>query len=287
MKKLPDLKRRLMISILFAGIAVALIIFSCLPFVTILIALTIALLAAVGVWEYAQLVQAKGLQPSTSLMIIIAVCQVFAFFLSFLFFQCQFLPFAVAGTGLLIFFVSHFRDVNNALLLIAVEFFSICYVAIPLSFLLGILYPASHSGVIQDGRWWLVYLIMVTKVTDMGAYFIGRIWGQQKLAPHLSPKKTLEGAFGGFICSMAISLGMAFLGKLFSKGAFDLTLSESIWMGILLSVAGQIGDLAESLLKRDALVKDSNKLPGLGGVLDMLDSLLITAPILFYFLKIR
>lgn len=287
MTQLSDLKRRLVISILFLGIATALIAFSFLPFVSFLVAATIALLAGIGVWEYGQLVRAKELQPAIHLMIIVAVCQVFAFFLSFHFSVYPSLPFVIAGVGLLAFFVIHFKEATNALLHVAVEFFSVSYIAIPLSLLLGILYPSSHEGVIQDGRWWLVYLVMVTKVTDVGAYFVGRIWGKHKLAPHLSPKKTIEGALGGFACAMMVSVGLALLGRSLSRGAFDLTLLQSVWLGALLSIAGQIGDLSESLLKRDAFVKDSNTLPGLGGVLDMLDSLLITAPILFYFLKVR
>lgn len=287
MKALPDLKRRLLISLLFLGVASLLITFSHFPFVSFLVASVIALLAGIGVWEYAQLVRAKELEPATSLMVIVAVCQVFSFFFSYYFIKYHFLPYAVAGLGLLAFFVTHFKNSTNALLHVAVEFFSVSYIAIPLSLFVGILYLPSFEGIVQDGRWWLVYLIVVTKVTDIGAYFVGRIWGKHKLAPHLSPKKTIEGALGGFLCAVATSMGIVLLSKNFSQGAFDLTFVQSIWLGALLSIAGQIGDLSESLLKRDAFVKDSNKLPGLGGVLDMLDSLLITAPILFYFLKVR
>lgn len=285
MKALSDLKRRLLISLLFVAIASLLIVFSPYPFVSFLVALVLALLAGIGVWEYAQFVRAKELEPATFLMIAVAVCQVFAFYLSY-HFAYSFLPFVVAGTGLLAFFVTHFKNSTNALLHVAVEFFSVSYIAIPVSLFFGILY-LPLEGTVQDGRWWLVYLIAVTKVTDVGAYFIGRIWGKHKLAPHLSPKKTIEGALGGFICAVGASMAIAVLAKTSSNGAFDLTIVQSIWLGAFLSIAGQIGDLSESLLKRDAFVKDSNSLPGLGGVLDMLDSLLITAPILFYFLKVR
>jgi phosphatidate cytidylyltransferase len=287
MKKLPDLKRRMFISLISSVVVALLIIFSYLNWMSIIVAVTIAFLAAVGVWEYAQLVRAKELKPFIKLMIVVAVCQVFAFFLHLRFFDFPLLPFVVAGGGLIVFFVAHFKDIRDALLNVAVEFFSVCYIAIPLSLFLGILYPSSNHLIAQDGRWWLFYLIIVTKVTDIGAYFVGRLWGKHKLAPHLSPKKTVEGALGGFICATAISIAMSYLGKAFSEGTFDLSLSEAVWLGMMLSVAGQIGDLSESLLKRDAFVKDSNTLPGLGGVLDMIDSLLITSPILFFFLRLH
>ena len=200
MTRLPDLKRRILTSSVVTCVVAILIAFSFSSVVSILLALTIAIMAAIGVWEYAQLVRAKELQPSCKLMIVIAVCQVFAFFLSLKFIHFSMLPFLVAGGGLLAFFLAHFKDSTNALLHVAVEFFSVSYIAIPLSFLLGVLYPSSHNNIFQDGRWWLVYLIAVTKVTDVGAYFIGRLWGKHKLAPHLSPKKTIEGALGGFVC---------------------------------------------------------------------------------------
>ena len=72
--------------------------------------------------------------------------------------------------------------------------------------MLGVLYPFAHHGIPQEGRWWLVYLIFVTKIVDVGAYFVGRLWGKHKLSPTLSPKKTIEGAIAGLIAVLA-SLG--------------------------------------------------------------------------------
>jgi phosphatidate cytidylyltransferase len=285
LKTLPDLKRRVFISSLFTIIAAFLIAFSISPIVSGLLALTVALMAAVAVWEYGQLAKAKDLTPSIKLMIIVAICEVFAFFISSKIEGIALLPFIVVGIGLALFFLNHFKNSTQALVHTAVEFFSICYIAIPLSFLLGILYPSSQHLVAQDGRWWLIYLIVVTKVTDVGAYFVGRLWGKHHLAPLLSPKKTIEGAFAGFLCALFVSVLMSYFGKHFSGGSFDLPLFESLWLGAVLSIAGQIGDLSESLLKRDAEVKDSNVLPGLGGVLDMVDSLLFTSPILYFFLR--
>jgi len=122
----------------------------------------------------------------------------------------------------------------------------------------------------------LLSLILVVKVSDTCQYFVGRMFGKRKLAPVISPGKTWEGAIGG------ISLG-----AVLTTAIIAYSISSSRWPLILvycvvLSLAGLVGDLAESLLKRDAGVKDSsNWLPGLGGVLDMLDSLLFAAPVAY------
>jgi phosphatidate cytidylyltransferase len=117
-------------------------------------------------------------------------------------------------------------------------------------------------------------------LTDIGAYFVGRAWGRIKLAPHLSPNKTLEGALGG----LGLAIGVNVLLGLFPEG-FRLYGSFSV-VGILISTlivscAGQLGDLFESWLKRRANLKDSGRfLPGHGGALDRLDSIIFGAPLL-------
>ena len=122
----------------------------------------------------------------------------------------------------------------------------------------------------------LLSVILVVKVSDTCQYFIGRMFGRRKLAPVLSPGKTWEGAIGG--------IG---IGALVTTTILSRWMTFTIWPFILayclvLSLAGLLGDLAESLLKRDAGIKDSsNWLPGLGGVLDMLDSLLLAAPVAY------
>ncbi len=284
-KNLADLNQRLIVSSISIAVVAALIYFSYIPFVNILIALTIAALAAVGVWEYAQLVKAKGLTPASNLMIIVAVCEVLAFYMTMAYPELSKLSLLIIVLGFISFFIAHFGNASNALLHMAVELFGVCYLAVPLSFMLAILYPFSLHAEVQDGRWWLFYLIFVTKVTDVGGYFIGKLVGRHPLAPHLSPKKTWEGAIGGFIFAVLMSIAMALLGKAFSINSFHLKISEAIWIGMVIGILAQVGDLAESLLKRDAFVKDSNTLPGVGGILDMLDSLLFTSPVLYFFIR--
>ncbi len=284
---MADLNRRLLVSTILGIIVALLIAFSTTPAVSILLMLSVAGLAAIGVWEYAQLAINKGIAPSTRWMIAAAVAEVVALYASLVFVDFPQLPILVLAIAMAVFFLLHFRDTKEALITIAVELFGVAYVAAPLALTLGVLYPMAHHGIPQEGRWWLVYLIFVTKMTDVGAYFVGRLWGKTKLSPTLSPKKTVEGAIAGFISAVAGSILIQVAGNQFFNGHFSLSFIESIWLGMMIGVFGQIGDLAESLLKRDAVVKDSNRLPGLGGVLDMVDSLLFTTPIVYFFIRMH
>ena len=256
-----------------------------LPF-TIALVLFVATLVGIGVWEYSKLALAKQLRPTYKTMVTIAVAEVFAFFAAHKGVVIAEFPALILVLAAIIFFIMHFKDTEDALPCIAVEFFGVCYVSVPLSCLLGILYPLDRQEVFQDGRWWLIYLISVTKITDVAAYFVGKIFGKFKLAPILSPKKTIEGALAGFLAAVLTSVGFSVFCRAFGVSSFSLPLLEAIFLGSFIGVLSQVGDLAESLLKRDALVKDSNTLPGVGGVLDMVDSLLLTAPTVYFYLKI-
>ncbi len=284
--RMADLNKRLMVSTVAILIIATLLVFSKNLLVITLLVVSVASLVAIGIWEYARFARAKGLRPALLAMMVVAVCEVFAFFSAHKLIIFPQSPAIILAAGAVIFFMMHFKDTSDALVHVAVEFFGVCYVAVPLSFLLAILYPIATDGTVLDGRWWLVYLIVVTKVTDAGAYFVGRLWGKHPLAPILSPNKTIEGAIAGFLCAVLCSLFMSFLGSQVAPDLLQLPFWDALWLGSLIGILGQIGDLAESLLKRDAVVKDSNALPGLGGVLDMVDSLLLTAPIVYFYLKI-
>jgi phosphatidate cytidylyltransferase len=120
---------------------------------------------------------------------------------------------------------------------------------------------------------------MMTKLGDIGAYLVGSRFGKTPLLPRISPKKSIEGSVGGVLFSVA--------GALASRPFLNLETGRLIFMGIVLGVLGQLGDLSESLIKRDCQVKDSGViLPGMGGVLDVMDSLLFTAPVFYFYLSI-
>ncbi|HCJ84176.1 MAG TPA: hypothetical protein DHV41_02025 [Parachlamydiales bacterium] len=283
--KIKDLNTRLLFSTLSTAAVVLLTLFSPLPFMGWLLTCTLALLAGIAVWEYAKLARAKDFKPATFWMIAFAVVEVFSLFAAIRIPALSQLPLFVPFSGLVAFFIIHFKNPSQVILHIALQFFAICYIAIPLGLMLGILFFFSPDLPSFDGRWWFFYLIFVTKITDIGGYFVGRLWGRRRLAPVISPQKTLEGSLAGLFCSVLLSVAFSYLGAAYSQGGFLLPLSHAIWFGALLGILGQVGDLAESLLKRDALVKDSNALPGIGGILDLIDSLLLTTPLVYFYIR--
>ena len=180
---------------------------------------------------------------------------------------------------IVIIFIRQFTRENTfeALGGLATTLFGLAYVAALFSYLLYIRVVKSGNGV-----WLVTYLILVTKMGDAGAYTVGNLLGRHTLVERISPKKTVEGFVGAMTVSMlAAIMAQPLLGRqdIFGQAATPLLCGL---LGLILGIMGQLGDLAESLLKRDCQVKDAGTLiPGLGGVLDVIDSLLFTAP-LFY-----
>lgn len=133
-----------------------------------------------------------------------------------------------------------------------------------------------------EGSWWLLYFILVTKASDMGAYAVGSLIGRHKMIPRVSPGKTWEGFAGAILASAALSLVFAHFAQAHLTG---MTAVHAAILGILLGVGAVAGDLIESLFKREAGAKDSGRyFPGIGGVLDLVDSLLFNAPIMYAYL---
>ncbi len=161
------------------------------------------------------------------------------------------------------------RESSGVIVAISTTLFGILYVSWFLSFLIKIRYLAGGIGMVSS-------VVLITKLGDIGAYFIGSRFGKTPLIPRISPKKSVEGSIGGLLFSV--------LGAMASRPFLNLPYLRLIFLGIFLGILGQLGDLSESLIKRDCQVKDSGSiLPGMGGALDFIDSLLFTAPA-FYFL---
>jgi phosphatidate cytidylyltransferase len=159
----------------------------------------------------------------------------------------------------------------------------------------GALYVGSLAGSVlgvrmvapdREGRSWTILLLAVVMVGDAGAFFVGRAFGRTPLAPVLSPKKTVAGLVGGALFSVATALALGSTMFHSHYRSLSLSLSTFAGIGLGLSLLGVVGDLFESLLKRSAGMKDTSSLiPGHGGVLDRIDSLLFAAPVLLLFLR--
>jgi phosphatidate cytidylyltransferase len=164
------------------------------------------------------------------------------------------------------------RDSSGVIVDISTTLFGILYVSWFFSFIIKIRYLAGGFG-------FLVALLLMIKLGDIGAYLIGSRWGKRPLMPHISPKKTVEGSLGGLFFSV--------LGALISKPFLPFDYGQLFLVALGLGVLGQLGDLSESLLKRDCQIKDSGSIfPGMGGVLDQIDSLLFTAPVFYFYLSV-
>ncbi|MFH1646156.1 MAG: phosphatidate cytidylyltransferase [Chloroflexota bacterium] len=148
----------------------------------------------------------------------------------------------------------------------------ILYVGLLLSFLVALR--------LEAGRAWLYLALFATFGSDTAAYFIGKAFGRHRLAPRISPGKTWEGAAGGLIGAVIISL----LFTLPTPLQLPLGYAQAISLGLLISIFGQFGDLAESLLKRNTGVKDSGRLmPGHGGLLDRMDSVVFAGVVVYLY----
>ena len=138
------------------------------------------------------------------------------------------------------------------------------------------------------GAWGVMYFIAVVKVTDIAAYFVGSALGRHKLVPRLSPGKTTEGLIGGVLAAAGTSVVLAWTGGIIGLGGVGgwwLGPGEALVFGVAMAFAGQLGDLAESLIKRDVAQKDSGRaVPGFGGILDLVDSPLLAAPLAWWML---
>lgn len=279
--------QRLAMSVLATTVIATVIVLSFHPIFRYFFPILIILLAVVALKEYYRLAVAKGFKPLEPLGSIAAVAYISAVFLcAAVISSWALLPAAVAWTALALCFAYYFVKGSDPVINIAVTAFGFLYIVVPLGCGLSINYLFSEgSG--QDGRWWLFYLLVVAKSSDVAAYAVGRSVGRRPLCPYLSPKKTWEGAFAGFFAAIAASelFALCSLG-LCPAGLLILSPLYALFLGALLGGLAAFGDLAESLLKRDSGIKDSSHLPGLGGVLDIVDSLLFTAPTLYLVLRI-
>lgn len=231
----------------------------------------VAILIIIGCKELNNILIKQDINPSLGLGVINSLFLLFtAYFNNTIDLGFAFVLLIILNLTLMVYKFPNFNLKNSAGTVFMVVYIGWLFTHL---YLLRVL----HNG------WYLIVLLLVTTwSTDTFAYFIGKKFGRNKLAPAISPKKTIEGSFGGVIGSV-IGSGLVYL--IYSSG--EINLFHYLVIGLLVGISAQIGDLAESALKRLGGVKDSgNIIPGHGGVLDRFDSMLFTAPLLFYYVKL-
>ena len=278
-----ELAKRTLFALVGAPLTIALIYFG-----GWILATALGVIAALGAWELCRMTRSAGNQPLDTVAIVIAACvplMVHATYLG---------VFRVTITVAVMIFLAIAAGViwargtaGKPLVSLGLTIIAIIYPA-----LVTYMYPIRYHDYVVDpraGTALLMLPIALTWATDTGAYFFGRTFGTHKLIPSVSPGKTLEVALGGVIIALAFAwLYVLFvLRPLAQLSMLPLGLTA---FAIIISVVAQTGDLAESLFKRDAGVKDSSRLlPGHGGILDRFDSLLFVLPVAYvllgYFLK--
>jgi phosphatidate cytidylyltransferase len=242
-----------------------------------LLTLAAAVVALGAAWEFLALADAGGAR-TPRVLVLVSIGALFG---------CAFenrdlMGSAICALGLLLFVVCAFRSPAERVLLDAASsLFCLVYIGFTLCTL-----PLIEM---QEGGPSLVLLLLcVVWSGDIAALYVGRSLGRRKLAPKLSPNKTWEGTAGSVAGSLLIALLLIGLARYLAGRGIDLlsypgSVWNWLWLALLLNIAAQVGDLAESALKRGAGVKDSGALlPGHGGVLDRIDALLLAAPVLWY-----
>jgi phosphatidate cytidylyltransferase len=166
------------------------------------------------------------------------------------------------------------------LIAISTTLFGLMYVPYLLNFVQKINYFPHLDG---NGAYYILYFILVTKFSDLGAYVTGSLIGKHKMIPRISPGKTWEGFGGAIVISTAVSMTFAHFA---AHKLVGMTLLHAAILGVILSLSAVVGDLIESIFKREAGVKDSGTFfPGIGGILDLIDSILFNAPIMYLYLR--
>jgi phosphatidate cytidylyltransferase len=226
---------------------------------------TAVLVATLGIYELHTMMLHAGYHP----VILVSLALSLIFLVSAMLPESQrllLLEIGISGALLASFPILFFRQkLEGALLDWSLTIAIAIYLGWPMSLILVL---RGYQVGLSHGLWWLFTLFGAIWGCDTGAFFAGHFWGRHKLAPNISPGKTWEGVFGGLIFSIAA-------GVLFATLPMGVPWYLAVLLGLLTGIAGILGDLAESLIKRQTHVKDSGQfLPGHGGLLDRIDSLL-------------
>jgi phosphatidate cytidylyltransferase len=242
-----------------------------------LVTVAVGAVALLAAWEYLGIAHAAGSKPPR-IPVLVAIAILFA--VSLLWPDKLVATLGALSLALLVY--SAFAvPVAEALQAAANSVFCLMYAGFTL-----IALPMLRSS--EDGKSLVTFLLCVVWAGDIVAMYVGRALGKHKLAPKLSPNKTWEGAIGSLAGSVLVTVGLIYLAAQLARRdiltlAFPGTLGHWLLLAVVVNLAAQVGDLAESALKRSAGIKDSGTLlPGHGGILDRIDALLLAAPVLWY-----
>jgi len=251
------------------------------------------LFAGVGTWEFYGLLNAGGLKTSTKWGIGSGLAFVAATWFNALGKHAFYNGFTLSDSALwcilLIVIISNFfrilayADLRKGLESCIGTVLGLVYVPLLWSFVVRLFL----SGDLSKPGWAAFYLILCMKMADSGGYFFGTRFGKHKLAPVISPKKSWEGLMGGIVFCIAVNLVWWTVSKGHLNSITPFSLVDAVVLGLLFPIVGTAGDLVESLFTRAVDVKDSNTMVyGLGGILDMIDSILFAAPMLYIYIEL-
>lgn len=244
---------------------------------TLLLAALVSVVAVLAIREYLRIIFQKSEGPVSQTIKIISYTVSMALIITACLgsWELLFLILAMNLMALSIFVLSRFATNPGIFDSIAKQVLGVIYIPVSLSLLIFI-------RELDGGMLWILWLLIVIFANDTGAFYTGTFFGKHPLSPNISPNKTIEGSLGGIAVSM--SVGFVFCQIFFH----DVSLSMLTIPGsFLLAIAGQIGDLFESAMKRASGIKDSGRiLPGHGGMLDRIDGLLLAIPVLYVYLVV-
>jgi len=273
-------KKRVVIALSIAAVLVTM--FVTIPCRSIIGLIGMTLFAGLAQWEFYGMMEAGGFRTNKAWGLTAGI----AFVAGTWFFMNALIPgpllwsLLIAGILLVLTRTLFDADLRRGLETAMATMLGLIYVPLLWSFVVRLLLTGDFS---KPG-WAAFYVILCTKISDSGGYFFGTRFGKHKLAPVVSPKKSWEGLGGGVVFCLAANLVWTWLSKGHLNGAIPLPLGHALVLSVLFPLVGTLGDLVESLFKRAVGVKDSNTMVyGLGGILDMIDSILFTAPMLYVY----
>lgn len=265
------------ISRVITGVIISLISIAAIVLGSIPLYVSMILIITLCSKEFVKILTHKGFHPSLTIILFSAVI-----FTTLTFFhRFDLVPSMLTLTIMASFLIVLFRGRQPYIVNVATTVLGALYCGwLPCHILLirqiGLDRVSAFKFVPSEGLCLLMFVFLAVALTDIGAYYFGVNFGKRKLAEVISPKKTVEGALGGGLCAILISC----LGVFYT----ELSLCQCIIGGLIVTMSAQLGDLSESLIKRDAGVKDSSDiLPGHGGMLDRFDGYIFALPVSYYF----